>query len=72
MLPGIAVQVQNVIKGLEENDDSQGETPMKLEPGTLELSPKTELQETINFSDVSISSHYIKLSHVVMCFILLF
>lgn len=54
IMPGISVQVQKVIQGLEENDESQGDTPnLKLEPGTLELSPKTELQETMHFSDVS-------------------
>ena len=53
ILPGISVQVQKVIQGLEDNEDSQGETPLKLEPGTLELSPKTELQDTMHFSDVS-------------------
>ncbi|XP_037948586.1 zinc finger protein 135 isoform X2 [Teleopsis dalmanni] len=52
IIPGISVQVQKVIQGLEDQDDSQGDTPnLKLEPGTLELSPKTELQESINFSD---------------------
>uniref|UniRef100_A0A1I8MGY9 C2H2-type domain-containing protein n=1 Tax=Musca domestica TaxID=7370 RepID=A0A1I8MGY9_MUSDO len=52
IMPGISVQVQKVIQGLEENDESQGDTPnLKLEPGTLELSPKTELQETMHFSD---------------------
>ena len=54
MLPGISVQVQKVIQGLEDNDESQANAPhLKLEPGTLELSPKTELQENMNFSDVS-------------------
>ncbi|XP_034111136.1 zinc finger protein 154 isoform X11 [Drosophila nasuta] len=52
ILPGISVQVQKVIQGLEENEDSQGEAPnLKLEPGTLELSPKTELQESMHFSE---------------------
>jgi len=46
--------VQKVIQGLEDNEDSQGEAPnLKLEPGTLELSPKTELQESMHFSEVS-------------------
>lgn len=54
ILPGISVQVQKVIQGLEENEDSQGDAPnLKLEPGTLELSPKTELQESMHFSEVS-------------------
>ncbi|XP_026840697.1 zinc finger protein 436 isoform X21 [Drosophila persimilis] len=45
-------QVQKVIQGLEENEDSQGDAPnLKLEPGTLELSPKTELQESMHFSE---------------------
>lgn len=53
ILPGISVQVQKVIQGLEDNDESQGEAPnLKLEPGTLDMSPKAELQENINFSDV--------------------
>lgn len=53
ILPGISVQVQKVIQGLEDNDDSQGNAPnLKLEPGTLELSPKTELQDTMHFQDV--------------------
>ncbi|KRG04609.1 zinc finger protein 420 isoform X17 [Drosophila mojavensis] len=52
ILPGISVQVQKVIQGLEENEDSQGDAPnLKLEPGTLELSPKTELQESMHFSE---------------------
>ncbi|XP_023037727.1 zinc finger protein 665 isoform X15 [Drosophila willistoni] len=52
LLPGISVQVQKVIQGLEENEDSQGDAPnLKLEPGTLELSPKTELQESMHFSE---------------------
>uniref|UniRef100_A0A1B0FNT4 C2H2-type domain-containing protein n=1 Tax=Glossina morsitans morsitans TaxID=37546 RepID=A0A1B0FNT4_GLOMM len=52
ILPGISVQVQKVIQGLEDNDESQGEAPnLKLEPGTLDMSPKAELQENINFSD---------------------
>ncbi|XP_030387780.1 zinc finger protein 17 isoform X4 [Scaptodrosophila lebanonensis] len=52
ILPGISVQVQKVIQGLEETEDSQGEAPnLKLEPGTLELSPKTELQESMHFSE---------------------
>ncbi|XP_070065896.1 zinc finger protein 432 isoform X13 [Drosophila virilis] len=46
------IQVQKVIQGLEENEDSQGDAPnLKLEPGTLELSPKTELQESMHFSE---------------------
>lgn len=53
ILPGISVQVQKVIQGLEEADDSQGDTPnLKLEPGTLELSPKTELQDNMNYNEV--------------------
>lgn len=53
ILPGISVQVQKVIQGLEDNDESQGDTPnLKLEPG-MELSPKAELQESMHFSDVS-------------------
>ncbi|XP_032307259.1 zinc finger protein 189 isoform X15 [Drosophila ananassae] len=45
-------QVQKVIQGLEENEDSQGDAPnLKLEPGTLELSPKTEIQESMHFSE---------------------
>lgn len=54
ILPGISVQVQKVIQGLEDNDDSQGNNApnLKLEPGTLELSPKTELQDTMHFTDV--------------------
>ncbi|XP_032307258.1 zinc finger protein 189 isoform X14 [Drosophila ananassae] len=52
ILPGISVQVQKVIQGLEENEDSQGDAPnLKLEPGTLELSPKTEIQESMHFSE---------------------
>ncbi|XP_034652495.1 zinc finger protein 300 isoform X6 [Drosophila subobscura] len=52
ILPGISVQVQKVIQGLEDNEDSQGDAPnLKLEPGTLELSPKTELQESMHFSE---------------------
>lgn len=66
ILPGISVQVQKVIQGLEENDESQGDTPnLKLEPGTLELSPKTELQESMHFSDVSLFFYAFYVSHFV-------
>lgn len=52
-MPGISVQVQKVIQGLDDTEDSQEETPnLKLEPGTLDLSPKAELQDSISFSDV--------------------
>lgn len=54
ILPGISVQVQKVIQGLEDNDDSENGTPnLKLEPGTLEITPKAELQENINFNEVN-------------------
>ncbi|XP_034142297.1 zinc finger protein 2 isoform X10 [Drosophila guanche] len=52
LMPGLSVQVQKVIQGLEDPEDSQGDAPnLKLEPGTLELSPKTELQESMHFSE---------------------
>lgn len=53
IIPGISVQVQKVIQGLEDTEDSQGDTPnLKLEPDPLELSPKTEMQDTISYNEV--------------------
>lgn len=46
-IPAIAVQVQKVIQGLEDNDDSQATTSthqLKIEP-TLSISPKLEAVE---------------------------
>lgn len=45
----VHLQVQKVIQGLEEQDDSQGtsSTHCKLEP-VLEISPKTEIQEIVS------------------------
>lgn len=46
ILPGISVQVQKVIQGLEDTEDSQAtsSTHCKLEP-VLEISPKVELPD---------------------------
>lgn len=45
----VHLQVQKVIQGLEEQDDSQGtsSTHCKLEP-VMEISPKTEIQEIVS------------------------
>lgn len=49
----VHLQVQKVIQGLEEQDDSQGtsSTHCKLEP-VMEISPKTEIQEIVSFLEV--------------------
>ncbi|CAD7001950.1 unnamed protein product [Ceratitis capitata] len=49
--PEISDQVQKVIQGLDEMEDSQDDSPPTLEPGTLELSPKRDLQENINYNE---------------------
>ncbi|CAD7000807.1 unnamed protein product [Ceratitis capitata] len=35
ILPGISDQAQKVIQGLDEAEASQGDSPLKLEPGTF-------------------------------------